>query len=63
MIQNSGLGNAVRALTSLTHVFRIPLLLIRTHRGAPGVKDEPQHQRMGRITGRMFDTMERLEQR
>ncbi|MDQ3776219.1 MAG: phosphonopyruvate decarboxylase [Pseudomonadota bacterium] len=58
MIQNSGLGNAVSPLTSLTHVFRIPLLLICTHRGAPGVKDEPQHQLMGRITGRMFDTME-----
>jgi phosphonopyruvate decarboxylase len=58
MIQNSGLGNAVSPLTSLTHVFRIPLLLICTHRGAPGVKDEPQHELMGRITGRMFDTME-----
>ncbi len=33
MIQNSGLGNAVSPLTSLTYVFRIPLLL--THRGAP----------------------------
>ena len=41
MIQRSGLGNAVRPLTSLTHVFRIPLLLLCTHRGAPGVKDEP----------------------
>jgi hypothetical protein len=40
------------------HVFRIPLLLICTHRGAPGVKDEPQHELMGRITGRLFDTME-----
>jgi phosphonopyruvate decarboxylase len=58
MIQNSGLGNAVSPLTSLTYVFRIPLLLICTHRGAPGVKDEPQHELMGRITGRMLDTME-----
>jgi phosphonopyruvate decarboxylase len=58
MIQNSGLGNAVSPLTSLSHVFRTPLLLICTHRGAPGVKDEPQHELMGRITGRMFDTME-----
>ncbi|MGH8564817.1 MAG: phosphonopyruvate decarboxylase [Gammaproteobacteria bacterium] len=58
MIQNSGLGNAVSPLTSLTHVFRIPLLLICTHRGAPGVRDEPQHELMGRITGRMLDTME-----
>lgn len=58
MMQNSGLGNAVSPLTSLTHVFRIPLLVICTHRGAPGVSDEPQHELMGRITGRMFDTME-----
>ena len=62
MIQNSGLGNVVRALTSLTHVFRIPLLLICTHRGASVVKDEPRHELMGRIAGRMFDTMERLQE-
>lgn len=57
MMQNSGLGNAVSPLTSLTHVFRIPLLVICTHRGAPGVHDEPQHELMGQITDRMFDTM------
>ena len=57
MMQNSGLGNAVSPLTSLTHVFRIPLLVICTHRGAPGVHDEPQHELMGQITGQMFDTM------
>lgn len=57
MMQNSGLGNAVSPLTSLTHVFRIPLLVICTHRGAPGVHDEPQHELMGQITGAMFDTM------
>lgn len=57
MMQNSGLGNAVSPLTSLSYVFRIPLLLICTHRGAPGLKDEPQHELMGRITGDLFDTM------
>lgn len=57
MMQNSGLGNAVSPLTSLTHVFRIPLLVVCTHRGAPGVSDEPQHELMGQITGQMFDTM------
>lgn len=57
MMQNSGLGNAVSPLTSLTHVFRIPMLLICTHRGAPGVADEPQHELMGQITEQMFDTM------
>lgn len=58
MMQNSGLGNAVNPLTSLTYVFRIPLLLICTHRGAPGVRDEPQHELMGSITERLFDTMQ-----
>ncbi|HTT08155.1 MAG TPA: phosphonopyruvate decarboxylase [Gammaproteobacteria bacterium] len=57
MMQNSGLGNAVSPLTSLAYVFRIPLLLICTHRGAPGVQDEPQHELMGRITGELFTTM------
>ncbi len=57
MMQNSGLGNAVSPLTSLTHVFRIPLLLICTHRGAPGVADEPQHELMGRITGELLATL------
>jgi phosphonopyruvate decarboxylase len=58
MMQNSGLGNAVSPLTSLTWVFRIPLLLIVTHRGAPGGKDEPQHELMGGITASMLEQME-----
>ena len=57
MMQNSGLGNAVSPLTSLTHVFRIPVLVICTHRGAPGAADEPQHALMGEITGTLLDAM------
>lgn len=57
MMQNSGLGNAVSPLTSLTYVFRIPILIICTHRGAPGLKDEPQHELMGKITTEQFDLM------
>jgi phosphonopyruvate decarboxylase len=57
MMQNSGLGNAVSPLTSLSYVFRIPILVICTHRGAPGVSDEPQHELMGQITNEMFETM------
>lgn len=57
MMQNSGLGNAVSPLTSLNYVFRIPILVICTHRGAPGVHDEPQHELMGRITNEMFEIM------
>ncbi|RKP46558.1 phosphonopyruvate decarboxylase [Pararobbsia silviterrae] len=58
MMQNSGLGNAVSPLTSLTWTFRLPQLLIVTWRGQPGVPDEPQHQLMGPITPQMLETME-----
>lgn len=58
MCQNSGLGNMVNPLTSLNYPFRIPTLLIVTWRGQPGVKDEPQHEQMGRIMHGMLDTME-----
>jgi phosphonopyruvate decarboxylase len=58
MMQNSGLGNAVSPLTSLTWTFRLPQLLIVTWRGQPGVPDEPQHQLMGPITPSMLDTMD-----
>jgi phosphonopyruvate decarboxylase len=58
MMQNSGLGNAVSPLSSLNWVFRIPVLLIVTLRGEPGLKDEPQHELMGQITGRILDELQ-----
>jgi phosphonopyruvate decarboxylase len=58
MMQNSGLGNAVSPLTSLTWTFRLPQLLIVTWRGQPGITDEPQHALMGPITPAMLDLME-----
>ena len=59
MFQNSGLGNAVNPLTSLTWTFRIPILVITTLRGEPGgAPDEPQHELMGQITTQMLETME-----
>ena len=57
MCQNSGLGNAVNPLTSMSFPFRIPSLLVVTWRGQPGIGDEPQHELMGEITGRLFETM------
>lgn len=57
MMQNSGLGNAVSPLTSLTWTFRLPVLLICTQRGAPNVPDEPQHALMGAITRELFELM------
>jgi phosphonopyruvate decarboxylase len=58
MCQNSGLGNAVNPLTSLNTPFRIPTLLIVTWRGQPGLKDEPQHELMGRITQSLLSVIE-----
>jgi phosphonopyruvate decarboxylase len=58
MMQNSGLGNAVSPLTSLTWTFALPQLLIITWRGQPGVPDEPQHALMGPITPAMLDSMQ-----
>ena len=58
MMQNSGLGNAVSPLTSLTWTFRLPQLLIVTWRAQPGIADEPQHALMGPITPDMLKIME-----
>lgn len=51
-MQNSGLGNAINPLSSLLDrwVYSIPALLLIGWRAAPGVLDEPQHRRMGKIT-------------
>ncbi len=51
-LQNSGLGNAVNPLMSLTHaaVYRIPVFLLIGWRGQPGTKDEPQHRSQGEAT-------------
>jgi phosphonopyruvate decarboxylase len=57
MCQNSGLGNTVNPLTSLNFPFRIPTMMIVTWRGEPGLKDEPQHELMGQITGSLLDVM------
>lgn len=58
LLQNSGLGNAVSPLTSLTAVFRLPALLLVTWRGHPDERrDEPQHEVMGQITPRLLELM------
>jgi phosphonopyruvate decarboxylase len=59
-MQNSGLGNTINPLTSITdsEVYRIPMLLVIGWRGEPGVKDEPQHVKQGRITPGQLDLLE-----
>ena len=58
-LQNSGLGNTVNPLISLADedVYNIPMLLMIGWRGEPGVHDEPQHVKQGKITLSMLDTM------
>ena len=59
-LQNSGLGNTVNPLLSLCdkEVYSIPLVLLIGWRGEPGVKDEPQHLKQGRVTPNILDAME-----
>ena len=58
-MQNSGQGNAVNPLASLADpdVYSIPMVLLVGWRGEPGVKDEPQHVKQGKITISLFETM------
>ena len=58
-MQNSGLGNTVNPLTSLTDpaVYAIPCLLVIGWRGEPGVKDEPQHVKQGAVTLSQLDLL------
>lgn len=59
-MQNSGIGNAVNPLMSLAdkEVYSIPMILLIGWRGEPGVKDEPQHIKQGRISQTLLDSME-----
>lgn len=50
LMQNSGLGNAVNPITSMLYIYQMPVTLLISHRGQPGLPDEPQHALMGQIT-------------
>jgi len=58
-LQNSGLGNSVNPLVSLTDraVYRIPMLLCIGWRGEPSCQDEPQHITQGAVTKELLDTI------
>ena len=58
-MQNSGEGNIINPLASLTDkdVYNIPVLLLIGWRGRPGVHDEPQHVKQGKVTLELLDTM------
>jgi len=59
-MQNSGLGNAINPLLSLCDpdVYSIPMLIMIGWRGEPGVKDEPQHVKQGKIQLELLETMD-----
>lgn len=58
-MQNSGEGNIINPLASLTdpEVYNIPVLLLIGWRGRPGVHDEPQHVKQGKITIDLLNVM------
>ena len=58
-LQNSGLGNAINPLSSISHskVYSIPMLLLIGWRGSPGLKDEPQHEVKGKITKKILNLL------
>ena len=58
-MQNSGIGNCVNPLLSLTddEVYNIPLMMFIGWRGEPDKKDEPQHIKQGKVTDKLLDAM------
>lgn len=58
-MQNSGEGNMINPLLSLVDpdVYSVPMLIIIGWRGEPGVHDEPQHVKQGKVTCDLLETM------
>ena len=58
-MQNSGEGNAVNPLLSLmdADVYKMQLLVVIGWRGEPGVHDEPQHVKQGKVTLPLLEAM------
>jgi phosphonopyruvate decarboxylase len=56
LIQNSGFGNLMNPLTSLNMIYEIPVLVFMSGR-AWGVKDEPQHEVIGRTMGPVLEAL------
>ncbi len=58
LLQNSGLGNLVNPLASLSLVYGLPALVFVSLRADPeGAEDEPQHRVMGRATGPLLELL------
>ncbi len=57
LMQNSGLGNSVNALKSLTELYEFPLLMVMSHRGTEGESIVGQVP-MGESTPRILEAMD-----
>ena len=59
-MQNSGLGNSINPLLSLCDpdVYSIPTILLIGWRGEPGLHDEPQHRKQGRVMLPLLEAVE-----
>ena len=58
-MQNSGTGNAINPLLSLADpdVYSIPMFVIIGWRGEPGIHDEPQHKKQGRVQEKLLSAL------
>ena len=56
VIQNSGLGNSINALASLTMLYSLPLVMLISHRGTPGEKIAAQFP-MGQYSKGLLDVL------
>lgn len=59
-MQNSGIGNALNPLISLTNqdVYAIPMVLLIGWRGAPDVDDWAHHKKQGQLTPVLLDALD-----
>ncbi|MGR3220704.1 MAG: thiamine pyrophosphate-binding protein, partial [Candidatus Anammoxibacter sp.] len=56
LMQNSGLGNSLNALTSFSLIYNIPCLILMGWRGYDG-NDAPEHFVMGSINKELLDVI------
>lgn len=57
LMQNSGLGNAINAIGSLSQIYQLPFLLVISWRGHEG-RDAPEHLVMGRAMTAIFEALD-----
>lgn len=59
-MQNSGMGNALNPLVSLTdrHVYSVPMVLLIGWRGDPSTRDHDQHKTQGKITPKLLELLD-----